>query len=527
MRNRNIGDYVRAYGLDGSSKGFLKDASGSVIDKVLQDVDIFTFSVPNFIFIKTEQEILYKNKRHIVTKVGSGRGEDGKQVTDIECTSAFVELNDKNVKKLDFQNLAVQAGLERILNGTGWTVGFVETYDGLLHAMSEENKSALWLVRQFAKVTGYEVEFDTINKKVNFVIQVGEDTDFSFRYAKNIKSIRKTELPPIATVIYPRGRGGLTIANVNDGKEYIEDYSYYTDQGIPLEEARKRFKKEYVWEDERFIYAGTLMRAGQDELKKLSSPQISYETKVADINAWELDVGDYCYVIDDELGIRLKVRVVKLRQYPEHEWDNEIELNYLIPGLSDSLQDDSTASTSEGEQMIFINNQSPSTINTNYQNLLQLSITAYASTNLQAGLLLIGQASTKTVLRAYFTFNGIQIGPELKQTVDGYSTVGVPFLVPQIPDGSGFLNLYIKVDAGTFNIAIGEASLFIKGENLLGGMSSELPKADIVEEVEFIASLNLIEFRYVTSQIPSKISFVENIQFDSLSVFESYNITFS
>ncbi|EJL44031.1 phage tail protein [Brevibacillus agri] len=521
---RNIGDYIRLYGLDGSSKGFLKEAYNIEIDRVLHDVDILTFSVPALVSLQTEQEVMYRNKRYIVTKVESVRQADGK-ATLVECSSAFIELNNKTVKKLEFQNLATQAGLERILNGTGWTVGTVETNDGLLHAMSEENQTALWLVREFARVTGYEVEFDTINRRVSYVTAVGSDTDFTFRYRKNIKAIKRTVTLPVATVIYPQGRGGLTIASVNAGREYLEDYSWYTEQGITIDEARRKFRKEYVWKDERFIYAGTLMRAGQEELRKLSRPQIAYETKVADLNAGKLDIGDYATVIDEELGIKLKVRVVKLKQYPGHEWDNEIELNYLIPGLSDSSQDSGSTSVSGGEQMVLVKNQTAATLNSSYQNLLQLSLTAYVSTNLQAGLLLIGQASTSTVLRAYLTFNGARIGPEIKQAVNGFATIGVPLLLAQIPEGSGFLNLYVKVDAGTFTIAIDEASLFIKGENLFGGMSATLPKADIVEEVAF-TPMGVPEYKFTELKVPIPTSYSENVSFVSLIVTETLKIDF-
>lgn len=480
---RRIENLPLLLSITGEVVGFLKRIENPSIEKVLHDVNVLKFVLPNDLTIEPEQEIIYKNSRYKVTKVVQSRV--GRKITEVEAMSAFIELNDKRVKKIEFVGLSLEAALNKLLAGTGWTVGSVPV-DSQTHSMSEENQTVLYLIWLLATLAGYEVDFDTVNKKVNFVEKIGKETSFIFRYRKNIKEIKKTVTPVQATVIYPYGRGGLTIGSVNNGQEYLEDYSWYTDMGVPLDEAKKRFRKEYVWEDERFIYAGTLMRAAQDKLRELSRPQIAYETSVSDINAGELDIGDYCWVIDEELGIRLKVRVVRLEQYPGQEWNNKIEFNYLIPGLTDTINTGSTAQSSRGEQLILVKNQSDLTIDSNYSTVLEMNITSYASTNLQCGLTLVGQASaTSAIIHAYLTFNGNRVGPYIRQSVNGWATIGVPFILAQIPEGSGTLALLIKIESGTFSIANGDAELFVKGENLFGGTTSDLPRASVVEEVTY------------------------------------------
>lgn len=521
MKSLQLSNYIRAYKLNGESQRILKNARNITIDTVLNDMKTLEFTLPYSESLQTEQNLIYRNERFIVKKIEQSR-QNGKVVT---AYSAFIELTDRTIKKIEFQNLSFQAATEKILNNSGWTVGHVEEISNEVFAMIDENKTRMYLLRELARVSGYEIEFDTINRKVNFVKSVGRQTDFIFRYAKNLKEIKKTEYAPEATVIYPRGAGGLTIESVNGGKDYLEDYSWYNEQGMTLQEARARYRKEYVWEDERFIYAGTLMRAAQEKLAVLSRPQISYEAKVIDINAGQLKIGDYAHVIDEELGIKLSVRVVRIKQYPLQEWKNEIEFNYLIPGLTDTINTGSTAQSSRGEQLILVKNQSDLTIDSNYSTALEMNITSYVSTNLQCGLTLVGQASaTSAIIHAYLTFNGNRVGPYIRQSVNGWATIGVPFILAQIPEGSGTLALLIKIESGTFSIANGDAELFVKGENLFGGMSSDLPRANVVEEVTY-TNINVSENNLVTKQIPIKSTNTETVTYSSLNITENISIT--
>jgi|GEM_PF-3756771 len=473
--------------------GYLRNIKDIEVERVLHEEDLLHFSIVNAVNqIYVEQEILYRGNRYVVRKVEETRQSDGYLYTFVECLSAFVELNDRSkIGTIEFVNLATQNGINRILDGTGWTVGYVEpAAEEYLHSMKETDRTSLWLLRQFARITGYEIVFDSLNRVVHFVHETGRQTDEVIRYRKNLKEIRKTMEPPQATVLYPRGRGGLSIESVNGGIDFIEDYSWYTEElGLSLPEAKKRFRKDYVWEDNRFVYAGNLLREGQKQIKRLSRPQIAYETSVMYIGTNELDVGDYAYVIDDELGLRLSIRVVRILDRPGREWENEIEFNYLLPGLGGSQVADGRADAEGKEETVIVQNESAITIGTSYQNLIEMSFTAYASTNLSAGVHLIGKASEKTVLTAYFTFRGQRIGPEIKQTVEGWQTIGVPFSLLQIQDGSGFLLLYVKVDAGTFTIERNAAELYVKGLNLLGGAASGMPKGFVVEEVSFDQAL--------------------------------------
>lgn len=529
MSSRKVNDLIKLYALDGSSRGFLTHAYNIKHDRVLNDYNILTFSLPSFVDIQAEQEIIYKNTRFIITQIVQTRDENGHKVTDIDATSAFIDLSNKIVKKVEFIAVSLATGLNKILNGSNWTVGNIPI-DSLQYSMSEENQSVLWLVREFARVAGYEVDFDTINRKVNFVAAIGEESNLTFRYRKNIKEIKKTAIMPTATVIYPYGRGGLTIAAVNGGINYLEDYSWYVSMGMTLTEAKKKYRKEYIWEDERFIYSGTLLRAAQEKLAELSRPQISYETNVIDINAEKIDVGDYCYVIDDELKVRLKVRVVRLEQYPEKPWDNQIELNYLLPGLINDSDSNAGDSSSNEESMVMVKNESALTITQNLSRILSLAISTYSSTNLQCAFYLIGQATSTSVLNIFFKLKEEIIGPNIKQTVNGWETIGIPFVLSQVQDGTYYLDVYAQTDVGTVSVDKNAIELSLKGANMLGGLSSELPSADVIEEVNIssVEEIKIIESVLTSKQIPIKSVLTENVDLSNrINVTENMNISFN
>ncbi|MFU0834009.1 MAG: hypothetical protein ACFWUC_13885 [Oscillospiraceae bacterium] len=516
---RKIENLPLLFDINGDIIGFLKDISDININYQISEAAVLTFTSSGISNIKVDQEIIYQGERFLVTKIENDKSNTEK--TFVECDSALIELNDKTVKKVEFTSATIAEGLKKILNGSGWSVGSIDA-DDYLHSMSETNKTVLNLIRTFAALTRHEIVFDTINRTVSFVKQIGEETNFVFRYRKNIQSIKRTIFAPEATVLYPIGRGGLTIESVNEGISYIEDYSWYTEQGISLQEARKKFKKEYYWEDERFIYAGNLMRAGIEKLAELARPRISYEMDVI-AGAEQLKIGDYAWVIDDELGMKLKVRVVRMNIVPGREWENTIEFDYVIPGLQDDISETGTSITASSESnMILVTNESDISVGTSYTAVLEMSFSTYAPTNMQVGLVLVGTASTDLTLDGYFDIAGERVGVPIRQRVlTGKHIISMTFLASQIQEGSDFLRLYLKTDTGTFKVCKNESQLYIISQNLLGGLSAELPKANVIEEVELENAIQVTDGNVIEQQVPIKCVITEAVMYGSLDVADN------
>lgn len=476
------GDLIRLYGVDTGTKGFLKGAKDIKLTSVLDGVDELTFSLSGVHEIEPEQLIIFNNKRFLITEVSKIRGESGGTITEVVAAGYFVKLADNEVQKIEFISKTIEEGLSLILKGTEWTVGTIPE-DAYTHSMSEEKQTVLWLLRQFAKITGYEIEFDSMQRTVNLVNQIGENTNFVFRYKKNMKGIKKVSAAPLATVIYPSGKGGLTIDTVNADKVFIENYDWYTSQGVSLATARQKFEREYSWTDESFLTPESLKRAAEKKLAELSKPQISYETNVTDIQGNKLKVGDYCSVMDEELGIQLSIRVIRLEQYPGQMYKNTIELNYAVDPTETQSSDSS--SDSNQEKLSVVNNDSQLIVDTKLTKILTLSLSSYNSTNMTVGFHLVGLLSVSSLVEVIFMMNNTTINPLVKVNASGYITLGVPFTIQQVQSGSYDLEVYARVSAGTLTIDTQQTSIFVKAANMFGGASSTLPKANISQDVEF------------------------------------------
>ena len=81
----------------------------------------------------------------------------------------------------------------------------------------------------------------------DLVTDRGADRGVGFRYRRNLRTVRRRIRPPEATVLYGYGASGLNVAGVNGGAEYVEDFTFYTDQGIDITTARDHILAQWNW----------------------------------------------------------------------------------------------------------------------------------------------------------------------------------------------------------------------------------------------------------------------------------------
>lgn len=528
------------------SLGFLQLVKNTSRELVLNDMRVLTFDLlfndRLFNDVNDDGLIKYKNEFWIVSNADTklvGR----KQEKHIVAESRYVEIADFSANKMELDRVTIRAGAEKILRGTGWEIGEIyNEADGMKHSMLEARQTRLWYLWQWAKIVGRELEFDTVNRVVHFRKSIGVERGVAFEYKKNIKDIQFKREKVGATVIYPYGKGGLTIASINNGQDYIEDYSWYLEQGLTLAEAKKYFKKEILWEDERFLDAYNLKVAAEKKLKAESRPKFSYMAKVmylltqnAEIALY--DVGDWGVVRALDMGIDLSVRLVRMKLYDQEPWKNEVEFNYYRRGIHDYLAD-SEPLTSTDVQMqqpgiILAQNSSTESITQDFVNPFSLNITNYSSTNALAGFFLIGNVSfdpsvSNVVCSIKLQIDGKLIAPEIKQNlVAGYNTISLPMVVLQIPQGSNYIDVFVKCEGGTLSVSQNHMQLYLYASNILGGASSESPRANIVEEVEFINPITVGENVTTVTQVPIGRTINENVSFDvDFSVIDTPTVLF-
>lgn len=262
---------------------------------------------------------------------------DGARLTlDVRCNALWNQLADqKRPGTTVVEQKSARDGLDQILTGSGW-VSTSSTSATALKSFEKDDGTVLSLVREWADVCNGFVVFDTWAKTVDVVPERGRDLGAAFRYRRNLTNIKRRATAPKVTRVYPYGSDGLTIAGVNGGKQYLEDFSYYTDQGIPLATAQANYTKGEIISDPKFVEEADLLAWGRTRLAELAQPEVSYECKVIDLrdmdpraSEWRLQVGDRARVVDEPLGFNVLTTVVRLKEYPKEPWKNEVELAYL------------------------------------------------------------------------------------------------------------------------------------------------------------------------------------------------------
>ena len=170
-------------------------------------------------------------------------------------------------------------------------------------------------LQQVKEDYGLEYWFDTKNKKLRVYDAIGNDKGMCFMNELRLKSLsRQGQSYDFATVLYPIGKDGLTIEDVNNGKQYIENHDY----------SQKKITAYY--ENEDIEYAEDLKRKAEEYLAVISSPVVSYKVELSSLPPG-INIGDNIILIDNIKKIRQKQRVVKIINYPDSPEKDTVELS--------------------------------------------------------------------------------------------------------------------------------------------------------------------------------------------------------
>lgn len=176
----------------------------------------------------------------------------------------------------------------------------------------------------------------------------GKDSGALFAYKKNMKSIeRVVDTRSLVTRLYAVGADGLTFADINGGRPYVEDFTYSGEVRISTLDCSS-FTNPYQMKE----YA-------EMRLAEYCKPSVSYVLNAMDLSvltgyeheAWEL--GDYVRVEDKELGLSVTTRIVRREYNLQEPWNTVLELSTTLKNLGSSAsQWDNVADALEGTSMV-------------------------------------------------------------------------------------------------------------------------------------------------------------------------------
>lgn len=280
---------------------------------------------------RNERLVRIDQKVFVIKKITKEKSTS-KYIT-IECEALWYQLNDG----APFQRGWVIGGtgyaLRYILNNTGWTDGVIEVQKSH-NFLLREGSSPLYMVRFLASLLDAEVQFDTVNKKVNLLRRIGTDTKEIVSYSKNLRGItRIDDTTQLSTRVYMTGADGITISSINGGLPYVEDYSWFDEEGIP------RRIMSHTISDERFSVQSSMKEYMEDYLALYSRPIVSYELEQYLIPI-PLYVGDSIIVADADLEKQEEHRIFEREIDLINPEQSVYVLDNPISDLADRLDDD-------------------------------------------------------------------------------------------------------------------------------------------------------------------------------------------
>lgn len=463
-------------------EAYLENAANVTQEQELQGISTLEFDLPltdpKAADVVVDKEIVWGGRRYYITQTEDIR-EGNQTWKHVRCDEIWlIELGKRlYTQDVDWKGVSVYYGLNTLLQGTNWIIGQIEGDLNKQRWMKESKNNILYLIRMWAHICGYEVEFDSMNRRVFFRTRIGRDNGAVFRYKKNLRSVKRTVEPPEATVLYMYGKGGLALNQVNhSSNQYIENYSYYLDQGFTLEQAHALFRREVVIVDESITSLNDLYDKAWDTLYQLSAPKYVYECTIADLSKQTgqdaFDVGDVVTVYDEVAGVNIKERIVRIKRVGSRPQDTEVELANPVPVLENILSGGAYpvygGAGGGGFGIFYFENSSAIQVS-GPTNVVSLAVDNLTSAQAIIGALIVGEASTTATVEVSLAVGDVGTIPTIKQVVTpGWNTIAIPKFVV-MNSGNVVIKFSMNISSGTFSIPVKNAQVYVLTQGAGGG----------------------------------------------------------
>ena len=184
--------------------------------------------------------------------------------------------------------------------------------------------------------SGVTALYDTNEKKVTILCPENNKPQYTF-LAEEL-NLRQLDIAgnssTFCTRLRAKGADGMTFADINDGKDYVENYTY-----------SNRIIYGTAIVDERFNDKQSLKDYAQATLDAIAVPAVSYECDVVDVAAMDSDYSfqqlqmhKSVWLLDKKFNTRVAHRVVEYCIYPDDASKNKVTLSTVTPSLQSAVR---------------------------------------------------------------------------------------------------------------------------------------------------------------------------------------------
>ena len=312
------------------------------IKEQFDGINYLTFTLPEDVVVHNEDVVFETiDRQEYVVKIING-----------DYITCELNLDDLKAQQADFSNNSATAGntLIQALSGTGWT-GVDQT--GL--TSKKTISGALTPFDIIQKITetwdGVTALYNTEQKTVTLVFPALNTATVTF--LTEDLNLRQLDIAgdssKFCTRIRAEGANGITFASINDGKDYVENYSY----------SNKVIYGEKIV-DNRFTDAQSLLEYAQSKLDAMAVPSLSYECDVVDVASYdgeysflELKMHKAVWLLDKKRNMRIQHRVVAYERHPANPENNKVTLATVLITLQQAVKnaDNITMGTFSGDRL--------------------------------------------------------------------------------------------------------------------------------------------------------------------------------
>jgi phage minor structural protein len=278
-------------------------------------------------FLAEEIRVEYDNQYYLIKGINE---RTKSKVSTINCELDLTGLESKIYTSITFNTESFYNVCKEILASTGWTIVDAELVSKRTTLEITDN-TPREILDTCTNSTAYNTcyEFDTKNKIIYCIKPLNNTTPTGtyFTDELNLSELTfKGSSSSLITKLYAYGKDGLSIASVNGGKEYIENYSY-TNKVVAD-----------VWRDERYTDAQSLYDDAVVKLATLAVPERSYTCKVIDLaktnpetygKLLTYDLYDVVTLIDRNRQTRIDHRIVEVKEYPANHTLDTVTLSTI------------------------------------------------------------------------------------------------------------------------------------------------------------------------------------------------------
>ncbi len=270
--NPFINEIEEEFDTNNTQVALLEDVKDFVItDKLKNGSSTLSFSLyKNNPFINEIEEEFYVEtleNRYIIKST-----TDQPTVKRYTCVLDLESLESKLwIDGFSNVEATADATVRLAIAGTGWSVE-AKNLTAKRRTLRLDSTNAYEIITKALTKWDIEVRFNAKDKVITLSDSVGEDKGVYFTDELNLSTINiEGDSTDFATRLYVRGKDGLTFADINGGKDYIENFTY-SDKVVSK-----------LWVDERYEHKESMLEDARIKLAGMCKPVKSYELEIVDL----------------------------------------------------------------------------------------------------------------------------------------------------------------------------------------------------------------------------------------------------